>query len=189
MKKYIALLAVALIGMCMFSACGNEQVANPVNECDKSEMLDATGIDIDAPEGAKAVVYSYIDTDDTVAQVTFSLDGKDYCYRAKFVDDTSIKNDVDGNTLKDMALLESIANQSNIGAALSGMNYEWKASGMADVMGRDSVFGFNKNKEGFIAWLDVAPGVLYSISADNGCNQEMLQSIADKCFVPLQGEV
>ena len=59
--------------------------------------------------------------------------------------------------------------------------------GSADVVGRVGMYCMEKDR-GFIAWLDVVPGILYNLCMEKGANQEILQNLAETVFVPLQGE-
>lgn len=198
MKKATAFILAAVMAFSL-CACGQKQetedqaagLANPVHECDHDEMVEKTTADIDAPAGAENVRYSYIDNEgEPVAQVEFTLDGKEYCYRAQSTAITSIMSDVEGNKEATPAdLMKMLADGTNVGAALSGMYYNWESGASTMVADRDAVCGFNEGKAGFIAWLDVVPGYLYSLSMDDGCTQELLQNTAEACFVPMQGNV
>lgn len=192
MKKITAmLLALVLVfGLC---ACGSKEqpsasLANPVHEGTLDEVMAATGIILDVPENATEVVYAYIDADYPISQVTFRLDGKDYCYRAQPTSALSITDSVGDVNSDAEDLMKALSDCTNVGAVLSGMHYEWKSAALVDLeSSREGVVAFNEGKEGFIAWLDVVPGVLYSLSMDNGATQDLLMTTADACFVPLQG--
>lgn len=196
MKKLICLLlcAVLLAGLC---ACGSksqgESVAlpNPMHESTKDEIMQKSAIALDAPEGATDVKYYYIDTvSETgtmpVAQVNFTLDGKAYCYRAQITSFVNIMTTVDGKVNEDLP--GTLEDCTNCGAFLSGMHYKWKSGAKTIVTNRDAVCGINDGQEGFIAWLDIVPGILYSLSVDKGASQELLMKTAEACFVPMQGE-
>ena len=192
MKKIIVLvLAFAMVfTLC---ACGSKKSAgmpNPIHECSREELMEATGIVLDAPEGATDASYLYIDTDPRISQVTFKLDGKEYCYRAQPTNALSISSSANGTDASGADLLKSLNDCTNVGAVLSGMHNEWKSAALVDLASsREGVVAFNDGKDGFIAWLDVVPGVLYSLSMDKGASQDLLMDTADACFVPLQGEV
>lgn len=165
-------------------------MANPLHECAEGELVTVTGIGLEAPEGAKNVKYFYIDTgNNPISQVLFDLDGKSFCYRAQSTAVTSIEAFAEGADPAE-ELGEALSRCVNVGAALSGMHYDWKTAERTDVAGsRKAVMGYNDGKEGFISWLDVVPGVLYSLSVDQGASGACLTEMAELCFVPLQGDV
>lgn len=194
MKKIISLImAVAMVfALC---ACGAKEepvsagMPNPVHECTYDELVQATGISVEAPAGAENVSYAYIDTESPISQVRFTYDGRDFCYRAQSTSYLSISANVNEDA-SSSDLAAALNDCTNIGAVLAGMHSEWKCSGLYDLEnGRESVFAFNEGKEGFIAWLDIAPGVLYSLSVDSKAEQDVLIDMAELCFVPLQGDV
>lgn len=162
-------------------------LANPLHECTRDELVQATGIPLDAPDGASEVKYFYIDSEDTpISQVTFSLNGKQYCYRAQPTAYVRIEANVDENA-DEKDLMSALNDCTNIGAALSGMHYKWECASLNDIAeSRDAVVAFNDGKEGFVAWLDVVPGILYSLSMNNGASQTVLTDTAELCFVPVQ---
>ena len=191
MKKKLLALTLALMVAFAFTACsGSEEeqsseTANPITECSYDDMVSKTGIDIKAPDDAGDAVYSYIETDTgLIAQVTFKADDVDYCYRCKSTDVT----DFGGGSGDDpQGSFQTAMEQAD---ELTGMNYQWNVSATSLVKDRDAVFGIkNAEKEGFVAWLDVAPGFMYSLSAKPATDGEALVKMAEKIFVPMQGEV
>lgn len=196
MKKIIAIL-LAMVMVFAMCACAKEEpedttgVANPVHQCTKEEMLEATGMDIDAPEGATEVEYSYIDTDsDPIAQVEFELNDEEFCYRAQSTAVTSLVESFEQDeNIEEGALQDALNKGVATGAALAGLNYEWSAAASVDApAGREGVYALNGDDEGFIAWLDVVPGVLYSLAMDDATIDGLLDT-AELVFVPMQGEV
>lgn len=170
------------------ASSSSAEMANPVTECTQEEALAATDIDLAAPEGAENAAWAYIETSDgNISQVKFDLDGNSFCYRAKMTSITSLfdspAEDAEASEVTD-ALSDSIA----IGTELSGMNYEWTGSASTIFENRDAVVAFNDGDAGFICWLDVVPGILYSLSVDDNASQQLLQDTAAKCFVPAQGD-
>ena len=198
MKKFsVAMLAVVMaFAMC---ACGNKtgeestEVENPVTECTYEELLEKTGLDIAAPEKAEDVTYAYIAIEgaEPIAQVEFTLDDQEYCYRAQATAATSIMTeiDADGQLVAADTLEEALKSGISIGATLSGLNYDWEACASIDIAHCDGIAAFNDGKAGFVAWLDVAPGILYSLGVNDNCSQDELMKMAEAVFVPMQGDV
>lgn len=194
----LALVMAVSMSLC-FCSCGSEEPAeeeagmpNPVHECESADdIAQATGISLDAPEGAEDVAYSYIDAAEEdgypIAQVLFTLDGQEFCYRCQMTDELSITGITDEEADPE-DLTQELNDQTKIGAELAGMYCEWECSATTMVSYCDAVCAFNEGKEGFVAWLDVVPGALYSLSVDKGAKQDVLAKTAEKCFVPMQGD-
>lgn len=195
LRKTLA-LTLAVVMSLMFTACTKEtaeeestQIANPVHDCTFDEMLSTTNIDISAPDGAEDIVYSYIDgTEESaaVAQVVFTLDGTEFCYRAQMTDVTSLGGSDSEEVVDPQAEADAMI---ELTTPLSGMYEEWSAAVGYMVSDRDAIIALNEGKSGYIAWLDVVPGVMYSLSVNNGATQDLLANTAEAIFVPLQGEV
>lgn len=195
MKKFLVVMLsmVMVFAMC---ACGAKEesssgMPNPVTECTYEELIEKGCVDIKAPENAEAVQYSYIEADgqETIAQVVFTVDGKEFCYRAQPTDITSIMSNVDGTEVSLDKIQEALNAGTQIGAALSGLNYDWECCATVDVSYCDGICAFNDGDAGFITWLDVAPGILYSLGMTGDCTQDLLMDTAAAIFVPVQGNV
>lgn len=195
MKKFLVVMLsmVMVFAMC---ACGAKEesssgMPNPVTECTYEELIENGCVDIKAPENAEDVQYSYIavEGEETIAQVTFAIDGNEFCYRAQPTGITSIMSNVDGTEVSMDQLLEALNAGTQMGAALSGLNYEWGACATVDVSYCDGLCAFNAGDAGFITWLDVAPGILYSLGMEAECTQNLLMDTANEIFVPVQGNV
>ena len=202
MKKFITLL-LTLSMLFVMTACGNDfesedlsEVANPIVECKTAEeLVKATGISLDAPSGAKDVTYSYINTTVSgdgqyLAQVEFKLDGKSFCYRAQETSKTSLLGGAasDPNVSAE-ALTAAMSEAIEEYGEFAGLYDEWGSSASVDIaQTREGIVAFNDGKSGFIAWLDVAPGVQYCLSMLEKCTQDLLMTTAEKCFIPMQGD-
>ena len=196
MKRFliITLVTVMMLSLC---ACGSSKkseessagIANPIHECEKDELVKATGIPLDAPAGAEEVRYSYIETGGgPVSQVNFKLDGNEFCYRAQPTSATTIMSNLTDENASIENLSKALSECINIGAALSGMHYDWKSVCLIDVAERcEGIVAFNEGKQGMITWLDVVPGILYSLSINSNASQNLLMDTAEACFVPVQG--
>lgn len=197
MKNRVFRICAVLMAVVMtmgLIACGSEKeaeanvgLANPIVECTHDEMVQATGMPIDAPEGAKDVSYTYINTDVKIAQVTFVYNGKEYCYRAKPTSEilNMGSSDDDSTLLGVMLNMEESIKQ---GEELSGLYEDWSGGGMATVSYCEAAYKMSKSKVGFITWFDVVPGILYSLSCDKCKSYEDLVDVAQIAFVPAQGD-
>lgn len=149
-------------------------VGNPWTDSDEAGVLEATGFDMVAPQGATDVLYSYME-ETKLAQMTYTQDGASWVYRMQAT-----------NALED----------------ISGMNYEWGFNETGTVSGRDAVYmGYSDAPEDseyidgaesvqVVNWYDVVPGVCYSLSASGtDLNGMDIQVYAEELFKPLQSEV
>ena len=59
------------------------QIPNPVHESTAEEVAEKTGITLNVPITAVDVMYSYIDGDSPLAQVSFVYQGQTYTYRGQ----------------------------------------------------------------------------------------------------------
>lgn len=200
MKKnlFTTIAAVSLAAMMAvsFTACGgkgsNAQtaasstasssagIANPVKEMSESDMTQETGIDLPAPEGATDVVYSVIDSGDKkIAQMDCTYDGQEICLRACHTDLTKLNHD-DPN--EDPTSFDP--NEGDI----SGLCYQWNQVAQCLVQNRDALGHVSNDGPGYIAWLDVVPGILYNLSVTDGADMDGLVKTAENVFVTMQGE-
>ena len=139
-------------------------MANPMVESNRAGVLDETGIELDAPEGATDTTYYYIDVDEgeDIAEIDFTLNGNKVCYRAA---------EAEGTTLTDISgLYESWTNETDV--AINGRTGTLRqCSGIGNVI-----------------WIDVAPGLVYSYTVEADLSEDELIAQADACFVPAQGD-
>jgi hypothetical protein len=146
------------------------QLANPWTESDRDGVIEATGFEMDAPEGATDVFYSYME-EGKLAQMTYTLNGEEWTYRMQM---TSEFTD------------------------LSGMNYEWTSVEDGTVSGRTAKYYYygtgdlnntEVNDVEVVNWYDIVPGIMYSLSVTGpDLNGLDIQVVAENMFVPLQGE-
>lgn len=184
----------ALCGMMLFAmtACSSTKeesttgMPNPMTEVSYQELLEKTGVDMPAPEGATDVKYFTIKIDDnaTMAQMDFTLDGKKATLRAQSTGLTTFDN-----TVKDL-----VSGKVDVKAVtdsefnISGLNYEWKDFAEQKVAERTAV-SFLNGDVGFIAWVDVVPGFVYNLGMNEGASHQVLTDLANKVFVPIQKNV
>lgn len=137
---------------------------NPMTEVEAAVMVEKTGISLLAPEESLDTAYFVIDLADDfpMAQVVFlTPNGKEVTYRAK----------------RTLSLeLEDI----------SGLYYEWPEAIDAKVDYNNAKIYCN-NEVGYIGWLDIVPGIVYSLSMENATPEE-LEEMANHVFIPAQGD-
>ena len=145
-------------------------MANPWIESDEQGVLEATGFDIKAPEGATDVAYSYI-PDNKLAQMQYVLDDINWTYRMEPSDE----------------LMD-----------ISGMYYGWTEDDgdKGTVSGREAVYyGYlapedsDEESAQLVNWYDAVTGVAYSLSAvAKDLDGIDIQAYAEQLYVPLQGD-
>lgn len=124
-------------------------IANPWTTTDKQGVLDATGFNMEEPDGATDVDYSYM-AEGKMAQLTYVYEGADWVYR---IQPTEALTDI------------------------SGMNYTWISDMAGEVSGLEAKYmGYSEQDEEseyiddmffvqVVNWYDDAKGVTYSLSA------------------------
>ena len=184
--------------MCAFAGEAEAPAAdmpNSVQECKSAdELVQKGGIPVDAPEGAEDVKYSVIvsaeEGQEMIEQVEFTLDGVRYCYRAMSTDKLDILAPAGDENTPDNEIADILnGDKECIAKDIAGMYFKWENCGTASISERKAVWACNNDKEGMIAWLDVVPGIVYSISMSEKASAEQLIKVAEACFVPAQGEV
>lgn len=187
MKKVISILVVLVMAMVCMTACGGSQEEDSViHEGTKEDVLQKTGVSLEAPNGADKINYYYIDNDPEIAQAEFFFDGVGYVQRAEMTDVTDIMANTDGTVSDESNIGEALESGKNVAADFCGMFEKWDKSGTTTVCDRPAVYGLHEGGQGYIAWLDVAPGVMYSMSMDNKCSLDALKEMAEDCFIPMQ---
>lgn len=119
----------------------------------------------DAPAGAQDVTlnaFSYNGM--TIAETAFTLDGAQWVYRTAATGEVSIID-------------------------ISGMEQEFADHAETQVSYCTAELSYDESGAGKILWLDVAPGLAYSLTVDRGANEQILSDMANQLFTPMQGEV
>ena len=137
-------------------------VVNPIREVTREEMLEEVGIPLNVPADATDVAYYVIAGESTIAQAKFSVNGLEYCLRACA---TGEFEPVD----------------------ISGLYYTWEVQEEAEV-GYCVGEVFLAGEVGYVAWLDVVPGLNYNLSIKEGATKEILIEMANTVFVEVQGD-
>lgn len=140
-------------------------MANPMTEVTPEELQLQVGLNVFPIEGATDVKCYTVDGAefDKMAEMDFTYDGKAYCYRAARTGE-----------------LETFD--------MSGLYFDWKEQSQeefgiftAEYRAADAV--------SVLYWLDIVPGVNYTISSQDGASKEELLAMAELLYVPTQGEV
>ena len=142
-------------------------VANPMVETDLAGILEATGLSFEPLDGAENVKYFIYHG--TLAEMQFTYDGVDYRYRMAATDKLQEVDDI------------------------SGLYYQWTVEEDCEVANRIAKQRRYIGTDGYIdniLWLDVVPGVAYSLTAEaKDLDGFDILAIAEQIFTPLQGEV
>jgi len=119
-----------------------------------------------APEGAEDVHYNAFYLDGLpVGETAFTLNGVSCVYR--------------------IALTYEISAGF---ADISGVEGDFAHRTEAEVGWCPARMAWNEGGAGKVAWFDVVPGQLYSLTVDTGATQEGLLELANALFAPAQGE-
>ena len=133
-----------------------------------SQILRTTGLDVTvAPEAAKDITYNAFLMDGlTVAETTFELDGVRFSYRMAATAE----------------LLEDFTD-------ISGMAGPFERISAGEVAWCRAKINYTPDGPGRIIWFDVVPGILYSMSMDEGASDETLLALANELFEPAQDSI
>ena len=188
MKKYFKMIIVAAIMLLVvvaLCACKSKKsdASNPMVETDYKGMVEATGIDLPAPDGAKDVEYRYYKNDPKMAEVEFELGDVEYTLRAQTTSLTSA-----AIAEEDIAKIDADLLRSKYGD-ISGIYCEWKLFATVQISNCDGYYAAG-GEYSIVNWLDAAPGIMYSLSTDDDdVSQQTIMDVATKSFKPVQGEV
>lgn len=149
----------------LLTACGVEtaaQAVNPVSEVTAEEMTEKTDMGFHAPRGAEDVRFYVIAGDPAAAQVTFTLDGKAYTYRAV-------------NAVMDAGALSGV----HFGKANAGKIMVFKAE--ADIL--------TEEKTAVLYLLDKVPGISHSLTCMDCDDPNELALVAAEIFMRVWDDV
>lgn len=172
-KKMVSVLLVMAMSVAAMTGCGSADkeetgIANPWTESDREGVLEATGFDMAAPEGATELSYSYM-SESGLAQMRYELDDADWVYRMQMTD----------------ALTD-----------ISGLSVDWMSEEAGEVAGREAMYysygALNDETVDdvqMVNWYDAVTGVCYSLSATREeLNGMDIQAYAENLYAPLQGD-
>lgn len=165
MKKMLAVL-LALSMIFVLAACKKDEeptpddgMPNPMTEITPQEMAFSLNI----PDGASGVKFFTVgENDDKIYQMSYTLDGKEYCYRMQSTNETAAYD-------------------------MSGIFSDKWESEDAKVDYCDAVVK-TCSEGSVIYWLDIVPGVNYTLSCADQLSAEELTETAAFLFLPMQGE-
>lgn len=172
MKRLISLVLAPMMAFALAS-CGKtatpaepdesqiSSIANPVTEVTAEELTQKTGIVLTIPSNADDVVYSVIDMEDEepMAEASFTYLGVPYYLRAQSTGATEPYD-------------------------MSGLYYDWKTSSEGDLIRGRTFFSNACDEAGYIAWLDIVPGINYNLCTTEGTDSKTLQTMAELVFNP-----
>lgn len=194
MKKILSIVLILAMTLAFATGCAKEpeqgeEVVNPIHDSTQDEVFDATGIRLEAPDGAESVQYRYYNGELMLAEVEFIIDDITYSYRAQLTDATDIKTRVNGTVATDEELEESMKDGSNMGLSLSGYYYDWDACSQTKVGDRPALYAHVNDGPAVVTWLDVVPGVMYTMTMTSDASEDQLMKVVETCFEPMQDDV
>ncbi|MCI8869144.1 MAG: hypothetical protein HFF39_01140 [Lawsonibacter sp.] len=132
------------------------------------QLLETLGYGVTAaPEQAEDILYNAFALDDlTVGETEFMLDGVHYSYRMA----------------QTWAIDEDFAD-------ISGMDGSFQHEAEVEITWCPARLYYDEGGAGKVVWFDVVPGLLYSLSMDQGASEEALLAMANQLFAPAQGDV
>ena len=117
-----------------------------------------------APAGAESVSINAFSYDDmTIAETTFVMDGRRWVYRTAATPALTITD-------------------------ISGITQTFAVNSSAEVSWCAAELSFDEGGAGKILWLDIAPGLIYSLDVDTGASEALLLEMANAVFSPAQGD-
>lgn len=169
-KKIFVLILSAVLMVGLFAGCGKAKeetpvgMPNPFVEVSAEELAQVTGLVLTPPEGAEDVRFSYLnsDSDYKMAQMDFTYNGKRYTYRAEPTGELEAYD-------------------------MSGLYYSWTDVRDVSVLYNEAKLQLS-DKAGSIYWLDIAPGINYSLGSNEPVSAEELTELAKLIYVPTQGD-
>ena len=142
---------------------------NPWQTVTAEELLEKSGFSFTVPEGADNVIYRWME-EGKMAEMQFISGNDEFCAR-----------------------IQPAALQAGELMNISGIYYEWEHEESATVGHCEGTIGQAKtgSKEWveLCLWYDMAPGLMYSLSAHipNDPDGFDLVAVAEQVFIPAQG--
>ncbi len=169
MKRIVVLTVAFALVLALCAAAGCEAsvgMANPWREVTAEELMQVLGFEFGIPEGAENIRYAIIE-DEGLAEMCFTWYEMDYTARmkatAEFEDISGLYYDV-----------WDYEDDCTVGYCEGRVMRAHDDAGMVDLC----------------LWYDVAPGLMYSVSASGSDLDGFdIQAAAEALFAPLQGDV
>lgn len=141
------------------------------------QIMNSLGYDMDvAPESAKNVMYVVFTLDPgdgteplETAETSFKMDGIRYAYRTAGTGQPVLQ-DISG--VQNGAQNQDYENHSSVEIGWCAAEAFWTEGGV-----------------GKLIWLDLAPGLVYSLTMDTGASEKALTEMAQTLYTPAQGDV
>lgn len=193
MKKILTLLLSGCLLLAL-AACGAQEpvqekpitgvTEDALRDISEQELVEATGIDLPAPEGAEDVVYNVLcaSQDCPIAEMVFTLNGTSAYLRAQATDFIPEEPDQSAS----VSGIRAAADITDFD--ISGLYFEPERLSLCDVAESRPGICWVGDGYGVLAWVDVAPGILYDLCMTENADETTLQTLGDTVFVPLQGE-
>lgn len=202
MKRLLVFIITIVVLLCFSSCKKNDAVdissteskgfagmANPnLYGVSGKELLERTGIMFEKTENLSDISFNVIGykTDDKIAEMTFAFGGKKYSYRVKPCADTMLyENDWVDETY---GILPEYIKKATEKITVAGVYDNWKSITVTQVSYCEALL-FTSEKNTVLCWLDVAPGMFYTLSTDSNCEKSDILSLAESIFTPVQGDV
>ena len=156
-------------GFVGYSADDDVSMGNPWVEMTEEELLEASGVAFNVPEGAENIVYCWLKSEN-LAEMQFTIDGDAYCARIQPAD------------LKEGELMN-----------ISGMYFDWENVEEVTIGHCYGTIGQAKTgSEDWVElcqWYDLAPGLMYSLSVSTTELDGLdLTAIAEMVYDPMQSD-
>lgn len=155
--------------VCSLTACGKSDpapvgMANPFVKVEGDELVQITGLALTPPEGASDVRFSYLNEkpEPKMSQMDFTYNGKAFTYRAERTGELEAYD-------------------------MSGLYYDWTDVSEASVLYNTAIVQ-TCDKAGCIYWLDIVPGVSYTLGCSEAVSAEELTELANMIYEPTQGD-
>lgn len=169
-KKIFVLILSAVLMVGLFAGCGKAKeeapigMPNPFVEVSAEELAQVTGLVLTPPAGAEDIRFSYLNSDSVykMAQMDFTYNGKRYTYRAEPTGELEAYD-------------------------MSGLYYNWTDVRDVSVLYNEAKLQLS-DKAGSIYWLDIVPGINYSLGSNEPVSAEELTELANLIYVPTQGD-
>ncbi|MBQ7612576.1 MAG: hypothetical protein IJU92_05850 [Spirochaetaceae bacterium] len=169
---------ISFIGICIMLVCACQSnkssvsnqssvsLANPIVQSSKTEINKKLGLSFNIPQDATHVQYSIIAG--KIAQCSFEWKQATCTVRLQAAPTTELED-------------------------ISGFYYTWDNEAQVSVAYNAATARWTRLEDGttvgICIWIDLAPGILYSVSMNQHATKENLVELANTIYVQMQGDV